>query len=330
MLNVGPVICWIFMLGCTEGLPEPSPAEAKAVAFLSSEVPRWSRENHCYSCHNNGDAARALYRASAAGIHVAPAALAETTRWLIRPADWDHNGGDGPFNDKRLARVVFTATLDTAIATRWIQDRSVFLRAVERLVLDQAADGSWPLEGDDATGSPATYGRPLATLLARQTLYSADEGRFRIAIDRADGWLSSREILTITDASVCLLAGAKVSPPASAVVRYKRSLELLRQGQSADGGWGPGASSPPEPFDTALALLALAKCETSSDIRGIIVRGKGFLIAQQREDGSWVETTRPAGNVSYAQRISTTGWAMLALLATREASARRDGADSKR
>ncbi len=328
MLTVSPVICWLLTLGGTEGPPEPSPAEAKAVAFLGGEVRRWSRDNHCYSCHNNGDAARALYRASTAGFRVPQAALAETTRWLIRPADWDHNGGDGPFNDKRLARVVFTATLDTAVATRWVQDRSVFLHAAQRLVLDQAADGSWPLDGDDATGSPATYGRPLATLLARQALFSADSGRFRTAIDRADGWLSSREILTITDASVCLLAGATLPPPTSAV-RYKRSLELLRRGQSADGGWGPRASSPPEPFDTALALLALAKCDASPDIRGMIARGKGFLIAQQQDDGSWIETTRPPGNVSYAQRISTTGWAALALLATREPSA-REGADSKR
>jgi hypothetical protein len=328
MLNVGPIICWVLFLCCTEVPTEPSPAESRAVAFLSAEVPRWSRDNHCYSCHNNGDAARALYRASTAGIRVPPAALTETTRWLIRPADWDHNGGDGPFNDKRLARVVFTATLDTAVATRWVQDRSVFLRAAQQLVLDQATDGSWPLDGDDATGSPATYGRPLATLLARQALFSADAARFRTAIDRADGWLSSREILTITDASVCLLAGAKRPSPAGAI-RSKRSLELLRRGQSADGGWGPGASSPPEPFDTALALLALAKSDSSPDIRGMIVRGKGFLIAEQHADGSWVETTRPPGNISYAQRISTTGWATLALLATRETSA-SEGTDSKR
>ncbi len=328
MLTVSPLICCVLILGCTEGPAEPSPAEARAVAFLSGEVPRWSRDNHCFSCHNNGDAARALFRASTAGFRVPQAALAETTRWLIRPADWDHNGGDGPFSDKRLARVVFTATLDTAVATRWVQDRSVFLSAAQRLVLDQAADGSWPFEGDDATGSPATYGRPLATFLARQALFSADSGRFRTAIDRADGWLSSREILTITDASVCLLAGAKL-PPAASDLRHNQSLELLRHGQSADGGWGPRASSPPEPFDTALALLALAKCDHSPDIRGMIARGNGFLIAQQQEDGSWIETTRPPGNVSYAQRISTTGWATLALLATRESSVGQR-ADSKR
>ena len=328
MVTISPFVCFVVMLGWTEGRPQPTTAEAKAVAFLSREVPRWSRDNHCYSCHNNGDAARALYRASTAGIRVPEAAFSETTRWLVRPADWEHNGGDGPFSDKRLARVVFTATLETAVATGWVKDRSILLRAAQRLVLDQAADGSWPLDGDDATGSPATYGRPLATLLARQALFSADAGRFRAAIDRADGWLSSREILTITDASVCLLARATLPTPASNV-RYKKSLELLRRGQSADGGWGPRASSPPEPFDTALALLALAKCDRLPDIRRMIARGKGFLIAEQQEDGSWIETTRPPGNVSYAQRISTTGWATLALLSASEPSA-SGGADSKR
>jgi Squalene-hopene cyclase C-terminal domain len=328
MLTVSPVICCVLMLGSTDGVLQPSSAEAKAVAFLGAEVRRWSRDNHCFSCHNNGDAARALYRASTAGIGVPPAALAETTRWLIRPADWEHNGGDGPFSDKRLARVVFTTTLETAVATRWVKDRSVFLHAAQQLALDQADDGSWPLEGDDGTGSPATYGRPLATLLARQALFSARSGQFRTAIDRAEGWLSSREILTITDASVCLLGRPDLPLPANGI-RYKRSLELLHRGQSADGGWGPRASSPPEPFDTALALLALTKCDESPDIRGMIARGQGFLIAQQQDDGSWIETTRPPGNVSYAQRISTTGWATLALLATREPSTRAS-TDSKR
>ena len=194
------------------------------------------------------------------------------------------------------------------------------------LVLDQAADGSWPLEGDDATGSPATYGRPLATLLVRQALSSADAGRFRTAIDRADGWLSSREILTITDASVCLLARAVVA--AGRANRYKRSLELLRGAKATTAAGGLRASSPPEPFDTALALLALAKCDKSPDIRGMMSRGKRFLIAEQQADGSWIETTRPPGNVSYAQRISTTGWATLALVETRRAAA--SGADVKR
>jgi hypothetical protein len=53
-------------------------------------------------------------------------------------------------------------------------------------------------------------------------------------------------------------------------------------------------------------------------LRAQIGRGRAFLIATQNLDGSWPETTRPAGAESYAQRLSTTGWATLALLATRE------------
>jgi hypothetical protein len=37
----------------------------------------------------------------------------------------------------------------------------------------------------------------------------------------------------------------------------------------------------------------------------------------QMSDGSWPETTRPSNQESYAQRISTTGWALLALMESR-------------
>ena len=50
------------------------------------------------------------------------------------------------------------------------------------------------------------------------------------------------------------------------------------------------------------------------ELKAAIANGKKYLVAEQKADGSWPETTRPADQESYAQRISTTGWAMLALL----------------
>jgi Squalene-hopene cyclase C-terminal domain len=294
--------------------------EARAVAFLAREVPRWSRENHCYSCHNNGDAARALYQAARMGYAVPEAALADTTRWLVHPETWDHNGGDGPFSDKRLARVVFSATLTTAIATGRVTDHAALMKAAERLATDQAADGSWPPDGEDAMSSPATYGRSLATFMARGALSGAQPTRFRDAIERADRWLLNRELSNVTEASVSLLTTAAVQSPKNADRRNK-SIELIQQAQSDNGGWGPYVTSPPETFDTALVLLGLSKCDESPSVREMRSRGRGYLIAQQQDDGSWIETTRPAGNVSYAQRISTTGWVTMALLATAKASA---------
>ena len=60
-----------------------------AVDYLVTEVPRWERENHCFSCHNNGDGARVLYAASRLGYAVPDSALAATTKWLLNPAKWD-------------------------------------------------------------------------------------------------------------------------------------------------------------------------------------------------------------------------------------------------
>jgi hypothetical protein len=328
MLASSLAIHLLCLIGASQNAPGPLSPEAKAVAFLSREVPRWSREKHCFSCHNNGDAGRALFQAAREGQHVPEDALADTTAWLKKPLAWDHNGGEGPFSDKRLARVAFTATLATAVSTDWIKDKKALLQAADRLVLEQSADGSWRIEGEDATGSPATYGRPLATFLARESLATAEPARFRAAIDRADAWLLKREVHTVTDASVKLLASS-VTTRLPTSPWLDRCFDLLARAQDKDGGWGPDAFSPPEPFDTALCLLALSRFEPTDRLKGMIARGRKFLIVDQLDDGSWTETTRPPGSLSYAERISTTGWATMALLAT---AGRREpkGTDSKR
>jgi hypothetical protein len=58
---------------------------------------------------------------------------------------------------------------------------------------------------------------------------------------------------------------------------------------------------------------------TQATLADAIAKGRAYLVRQQLADGSWNETTRPAGQTSYAQRISTTGWALLALIETRGA-----------
>ncbi len=302
-------------------LPRPEP-EARALEFLAREVPRWSRENHCFSCHNNGDAARALYGGLRAGYMVNPAALLETNDWLGNPRRWEHNGGDGPFSDRRLARLQFTSALAAARNAGQVNVRKSFFHAADRLARDQWADGSWSIEGDDNPGSPITYGPLLATYLARESLKTADAVRFRAAIERAGSWLARRETKSIMDVSVMLLALSDDSIPRAPETRT-RCVDRLRKAQSDDGGWGPFATSPPENFDSALALIALAKVEKLDETRELIHRGRGFLVVRQQPDGCWIETTRPPGAESYAQRISTTGWVAQALIATREASSGR-------
>jgi hypothetical protein len=64
-----------------------------------------------------------------------------------------------------------------------------------------------------------------------------------------------------------------------------------------------------------VVLLALLQFKDQDQIKPLLARGRAYLIAEQFPDGSWPETTRPARGESYAQRLSTAGWATMALLA---------------
>jgi hypothetical protein len=115
-----------------------------------------------------------------------------------------------------------------------------------------------------------------------------------------------------------VLLALEGSDDAEAAAQRRRCLGVLRKAQDKGGGWGPYPTDAAEPFDTALALLALARCRDEAGVPEMIRRGRRYLVSAQGEHGGWPETTRPAGGVSYAQRVATTGWAAQALLATRD------------
>lgn len=290
--------------------------EEKALNFLIREVPAWRKENGCFSCHNNGDAARALYLASRKGFDIPAVALAETTVWLKSPDRWEDNKGDPASSDKQLADVQFGAALLAAVESAHVSDRHPLSQAARRIVAAQSSDGSWQIDAVSGPGSPATYGVALATHMALRTLRSADLAETRESERRAKRWLLAASVNNTPSASALLLAFSSAVDSAEKR-KSDECLEYLISSQTSDGGWGPYRASPPEAFDTALALVALSSLEKRSDMERIIRRGRQYLIAQQRADGSWIETTRPSGGESYAQRLSTVGWATIALLETK-------------
>jgi hypothetical protein len=295
-----------------------SSPEERAAAYLAREVPAWRRAHPCYSCHNNGDAARALVAASDRFAEARPA-LDDTLAWLKAPDRWDTNGGgEGGADDKRLARIQF-AHAAMAASDASLVPRDTLARAAEIVAKDQQPDGSWQLDSSDSIGSPATYGTALATAVARRTLLRSGLASLKDRVPRADRWLAGVRAHNTPDAAAVLFAFAddagETLPP-----NVAPSIEFLRTSQGADGGWGPYATSPAEPFDTALAVIALQGIQKRGVPglpivnRAAIERGRRYLVARQLEDGSWIETTRPSGQASYAQRISTTAWALLALI----------------
>src|SRR5688572_11476145 len=297
-------------------------AIARGVGYLTKEVPKWKAEHPCYSCHNNGDATRALLVASAKGYDIGTS-LDDTLAFLKQPAKWDQNKAPDGFDDKQLARVQFASAL--AVAERHGKAASTDLdQAAKLLVADQKADGSWTLDQSQSIASPATYGTIIATWSARTTLISSGMQPDHFTIVAADRWIRGLTPENVIDASATVLALELASDVMAENLR-RASLQIIRQGQSPDGGWGPYVTAKPQVFDTAIAVLALSLLDVEprlarstyrpEELKEAIAKGKAYLVKQQRADGSWPETTRPADQESYAQRISTSGWAMLALLA---------------
>ena len=255
-----PLTAALAGLGCSESRAQPprqAGPESRALAYLGQEVQRWSGENKCYSCHNNGDGARALYTAIRLSYPVPPATLAETSRWLAGPPRWDHNGGASPFSDKKLARIQFAAALVDALSAGQMTDRQALLRAAALVVEGQEKDGSWQVDAPGSIGSPATYGACLATCQARRILHTADPVRYQTAIARADHWFCTVPVKSVVDAAAALLA-LKTSQDPGGPAKQRQCLVLIQKAEAATGGWGPYTRTPPEVFDTALALLAIS------------------------------------------------------------------------
>lgn len=274
-----------------------------ALRFLKAEVPRWQRENHCYSCHNNGDAARALYLAQARNYPVDAQVLEGTTAWLGVPLEWSQVRGAPAAVSANLARIQFAAALAEAYRAGVQRDGRVVSAAAAELRSAQSADGSFPVQSGGMSGAPATYGTALATVLARNSLAVLDPKESAGAIARADAWIATAQPGSLTDAAALLWGSPKRSD----------CRERLLAGQTSDGGWGPQPKLPAEAFDTALALLALSSANGPSRV---MERARAFLVHLQDSEGAWPETTRPSGGISYAERLSTAGWVTYALLMT--------------
>ena len=138
----------------------------RALAYLSREVPQWYQQHDCYSCHNNGDAARALIQGSRVGFDTA-APLRDTLAFLSQPPDWEKNSRGGGLDDTALARIQFAGALTSAVEAALVS-RDALAAAAKLVASDQRANGSWQLDPSNSLGSPTTYGTALATWAARR------------------------------------------------------------------------------------------------------------------------------------------------------------------
>lgn len=313
-------IAWLALAHFAQAQPAKNPEKAidKAIAYLAAETPKWRVEHRCASCHHQGSAARALLATRAKGLLKDDKPLENSLQWLALPEKWPKNHGDPNASDQALAEIQFGASLFAAEKQFAERFRDSLPRLARQLAKRQHKDGRFDLESSDGLPTPITLGPILLTAAARdilspRTLEASGEMKatFEQEAKRANDWLLAYKPRNTFEASSLLIALKQGDAEKSA--RTEARKIALESAHSA-GGFGPYANAPAEVFDTALAIIALGRDEEVKNHRAQIDRAKKQLIQWQQEDGSWEETTRPRGGVSYAHRISTTAWALEALL----------------
>ena len=249
-------------------------AAARAVEFLKRRLaPK----------QPNGEMIRALVIAGAKGYDVGTS-IEAALPFLKSPAQWP-----------AAERISLAHAL--AAAERHGRAASTDLAAAAKLLTgEQQPDGS--------------YGSILDTWRARQTLIESGMQPDDVWIILIDRWVRGiSQIDTTSEVAAALLALDLTSDVMADNLR-RSSLSYLRNAQSKEGGWGPKADAPTI-NDTALAVLALSVLDVEprlarstyrpEELKEAIARGKAYLVAQQRPDGSWTG----GGSIP---------WALLALL----------------
>lgn len=298
-----------------------------ALDFLEKQVSSWPAENGCFSCHNNADAALALFKAKRFGWDVDSDSTSSTLDWISSPGRWDKQQGDPNASDQQLADIQFASALVQAVDAGVLPTDKWNPSVARQLVKYQTPNGNWVIEKQDSLGSPAAPGNALATLKAWTYLKHAPIDDTREAIRKASGFLRNMPQESVSQTAAKLLYNSESGVQADGDVVL--GLEYLMRAQTTLGGWGPYPHRPPEVFDTAMALLAMLPHARDERIAMIMNRGLSFLIAEQLPDGSWRETTRPSGEESHAQWVSTSAWATLALLGIHQVQKKETAPDAQ-
>ena len=290
-------------------------AVIEATQYLKTEALSWRTENACFSCHNNGDAMRALFECSTSPLPFRTSQWKESLLWLEAPRKWKEANSTEVKLSPALAIIQFGNTMLAAEKKGLLSvDEDRHRRAANSLIETQHPEGYWALEAIGHLGSPATYGNQLGTAMALRVLENSGSKQAEAAIQKSIRWIAQMQ----PQANIDLAAGVEIlkrSDKSDHIKLAKTWTQLLVQQQNKNGSWGPYASRFGEPFDTAIALLAVAPfVSLHSEYRTALNRGRQFLIDTQESTGGWPETTRPSGGNSYAQHISTSAWALEALV----------------
>jgi hypothetical protein len=298
----------------------------RGLAFLEADAAKWRKERQCASCHHGTMTVWALAEAKSQGYAVAAEKLADTAQWtkdrLLQRIDEPRDTRPGWSMVSTPA--VYLAVMAQAVPRQEAVTADELKRIAGHLLRHQESDGSWAWSSAPPQNRPPPVfeSDEVVTLMAYLALRphvpaeTKEKSAVRDSRERAAAWLAKTGPGDSTQAAALrLLVKVLAREPAKSL---RTEVEGFLGRQSKDGGWGQLKDLPSDAYATGQALYVLSLAGARND-RPEVRRGVAFLIANQREDGSWPMTSRAhPGAKPYTNPVPITyfgsAWATIGLL----------------
>jgi Prenyltransferase and squalene oxidase repeat len=305
--------------------PSAPPSDVSAtidrgLAFLAKDALAWKSEHNCVSCHHAGLVVWSLREAKLRGHAVDEPVLAELTKWIAESGD----GKTGVPRPPEIPRALNEKAVSFALALAADpepddvsrQGLEKMLKTVKEDQIENGSWASWPDTRPPIFGHSDERTTALATLALLPAAVAGDESAVT-ARDKGVQWLADTK--SDDDPQSIALRLVLWQRLGRAAEEWEPLAARIEARQNSDGGWSQAEDMASDAWATGQALYALAHARITSD-DPVIQRAHAFLIATQREDGSWPMTSRPIepGGAGSTSLIPITGagsaWAVLGLV----------------
>jgi N-acyl-D-amino-acid deacylase len=274
-------------------------AVERGLDFLQQDAAKWRKERDCSTCHHGTMTVWALCEAKSQGYEVAKETLTETVKWtkdrLLERIDNPRDTRPGWSMVSTPA--LYLATMAQAVPRQEAVSAHELEQIAGHLLRHQEADGSWAWSSAPAKNRPPPFfeSDEVATLLAFMALgpqVPADpkeKSAARESREKAAAWLAKTKPNDTTQAAALrLLVKVRAGEPA---LTLQPEIDAFLARQNKDGGWRQLEDLPSDAYATGQALYVLSLAGVKND-RAEVRRGVAFLVAGQKEDGSWPMTPR--------------------------------------
>ncbi len=312
-------LIWATLAAAGTVATPPTDAEVRAavqrsIPFIETQGVWWIEQKKCVTCHRTGNMVWSLGAARRRGLPVSE----QLDSWL----DWSLENSlvvseqgkvSGAGNLEGVAQLILARQLFARQAARDEAQR----RLLELVIEGQEADGSWKAGGQlPSQKRAASETVEVSTMWLTLALAQADEASHPgrpAALEKSLARIAASSPGQSTEWFATRLLLAQQLGDTSTAASL---IDSLRTHQQADGGWGWLLNDPSDALGTGLALYALIRAGVARD-DAAVQRAQRFLLATQREDGSWAVKGTKANK---KERIEETAvywgatWAALALI----------------